>query len=163
MELTLLRHGIPVEPGHWGGDEGTRPLTPAGREQVRAVIRTLADSGRIAADEVWTSPLVRADETARIAAEELELSCHVSQGLASGLDLLRSLPATQGDPARWPARLLLVGHAPDLGYLVSALTGAPGGRYALGRSGLARLTGTFSAGGMKLDWIRSAEEILKGL
>ena len=155
MELTLLRHGIPVDPTLWDGPESMRPLTAEGRTQAQAVIGSLAKSGNLSIEEIWSSPYVRCVETARIAAEILGIPMRLSPALASGADLIRSLPHLQGDAAGWPGHLLCVGHAPDLGLLISALTRTSNGHYSLGRCGVARLTGKFALNEMKLEWIKN--------
>jgi phosphohistidine phosphatase SixA len=161
MELFLLRHGIPVEPEFWSGGDATRPLTPEGRDQTRAVLEALRAAGHVPNPDIWTSPYVRADETAQLAAAVLATPCRRSLALISGAQLLDSLPKQEGPPSQWPQSLMLVGHQPDLGNLISALTGAPYGRYSLGRAGLARLSGEFKPRGMKLLWLFSAEEALE--
>jgi phosphohistidine phosphatase SixA len=195
MELTLLRHGIPVEPGEWSDSDSTRPLTTEGRVKTRAVIARLVAAGRLAAgpstgaaagpgvamgpgagtttdaraadvgapfDAVWVSPYLRTRQTAEIALEVLGLPpsmVRFTPALASGVDLSSSLPAYAA--GRFPARLLCVGHNPHISGLVAWLAGErDGGRYSLGRAGTARLTGEFKRGGMKLEWLLSAEEAL---
>jgi phosphohistidine phosphatase SixA len=161
VELTLLRHGIPVEPERWSGIETTRPLTPAGRAQVEEVVAKLMDSGKLAVDAIWSSPFARCEQTARIVADALGLPLALSPALASGAVLLRSLPRIQGDPARWPERLLCVGHSPDLGNLIGELVSGTQ-RFDLGRCGLARLSGKFAACGMQLEWLKTAQDALSG-
>lgn len=162
MELTLLRHGIPVDPSDWSASDSTRPLTPEGRVQARAVIAVLQRLSKLqTTDAIWCSPYLRTEQTARLAAEVLGTQAlpRMVPELASGTDLIRSLPHAKGS-ASWPERLLCVGHMPDLGNLISKLTGAPVGMYGLGRAGTARLTGEFRAGGMKLEWLYTADEAL---
>jgi phosphohistidine phosphatase len=177
MELTLLRHGIPVDPSEWDDTDASRPLISEGRVQTRAVIVTLMEAGRLPAfgqpggpDVIWSSPYLRTEQTAEIAAEVLAAGSgdpsmeakrwlRVTPALASGSDLIRSLPAFAA--SRWPRHLMIVGHQPDLGNLVCRLTGAPIGRYALGRAGSARLKGEFAPGGMRLEWLYTADEALK--
>lgn len=70
MELYLLRHGI-SEDGHAGLPDEERQLTPEGRKKLREVLKVAADAG-VSPTFVLTSPLVRAVQTAEIAAEELK-------------------------------------------------------------------------------------------
>ncbi len=154
MELILLRHGIPVEPEQWAGAEIARPLTPSGHSQTIAAIEGLVRARRLAVDAVWSSPYARCEQTARIAAVALGLPVLLTPALASGADLVASLPKHHGNPSSWPARLLCVGHSPDLGNLIGALVG--GAPQALGRCGSALIQGRFAPGGMKLEWLLSA-------
>jgi phosphohistidine phosphatase len=163
MELYLLRHGIPVDPEDWSGSDRSRPLTDIGRSQTRAVIQALQAKHGLAVDAIWTSPHVRTEETARIAASVLGIQNVASTpALASGADLTRSLFAAQSKPASWPARLLLVGHQPDLGLLVGWLTGDIHFPYGFGRAGAGRLQGPLAAGAMNLEWLLTADEALRG-
>src|SRR5262249_10802051 len=133
-------------------------LTDAGAEQARAVVQALLERGELARPEaIWHSPYVRTTQTAAIAAEVLGAGKPVSvPELASGSMLIRSL-AKYLDPAQAPSSLLVVGHMPDLGDLVSHLVGKHSGAYGLGRAGTARLTGEFKPGGMQLEWLRTAD------
>lgn len=128
MELFLLRHGLAVERGtHGFEDDSSRPLTPKGRRQMRkisAAMKRLTPD----LDLVLSSPLVRAKQTAEIVARRLKLekSLKFSNALAPGGTapvLLRQLQREK--PA--PAKVLLVGHEPDLSRLVSLFT--TGGPY----------------------------------
>jgi phosphohistidine phosphatase len=160
MDLYLFRHGISVEPDHWPGDDPSRPLTEMGRLQTRDVIQLLHSQRKIHPNEIWSSPWLRAGQTAQIASEELNLALKLTPALGSGQNLLKTLPLQHGDPTHWPSSLMLVGHQPDLGILVSQLTTSLQGGNALGRAGMAFLRGNFRAGGMRLEWLVSAEEAL---
>jgi phosphohistidine phosphatase len=163
MELYLLRHGIPLNPEEWRASDRSRPLTEIGRNQVAAVIRALQARRGFAVDAIWSSPYLRAENTAKIAAKVLgSEEPIICPGLASGADLLHSLPEAQRSPSNWPTRLLLVGHQPDLGLLVGHLIGDPSFPYGFGRAGSAKLTGEFAPGGMTLDWLLTAEEAVRG-
>lgn len=128
-QLWLLRHGE-AEP-HDARPDDERRLTPRGEDQSRAAGRALAQLG-LTFQGVYSSPKVRAWETARLAAEPLGLEVTEHRPLSSGfdgrdaLDLLRS---TAEDD-----RLLLVGHNPDLEQVVADLTG---GRAELKKGGVA--------------------------
>ena len=69
MELYLLRHGIAVERGTRGfEDDFSRPLTPKGRRQLRKTAGAVKKLGG-KFDLILSSPLLRAKQTAEIAAE----------------------------------------------------------------------------------------------
>lgn len=156
MRLFLLRHGVPVEPESWVGSDRTRPLTDAGREETSLVLQAISTEARGKIEEIWASPYLRTDQTARIASAILGAPCRSVPGLASGSRLLRTL-----GPLPLPEGLLLVGHQPDLGNLVTELTGSFASSHSFARAGMARLEGDFRGGGMKLLWLKSPSDILR--
>jgi phosphohistidine phosphatase len=125
MKLYIMRHG-PAEDFADSGRDFDRALTDAGRERVRFVARALRDAGELPR-AVLSSPLVRARQTAAIVAplaidaQDVTLEEALSPGGASGA-LVRSLCAAGR------RRVMIVGHEPDLGELVSELLDAPFGR-----------------------------------
>jgi len=146
VELLLLRHGIAEERGPERVD-GERALTAVGRSRTRAVAERLVQLG-LGCDQLVTSPLVRARQTAEIAvgaglvAEgSPSLSLRVDAALAPGGDPLplvaefrRAASAHNG-----LLRLALVGHEPDFGALAAQLIGAPEGAIVLKKAGIALL------------------------
>ena len=130
QELLLFRHGIAEERGG-PTPEPLRALTPAGIRRTTAVAERLALLG-IRADQLMSSPLVRARQTAEIA---------VAAGLAGQLEIDGAL-APDGDAlalvrSSGSERLMLVGHEPDLGQLACQVLGAPAGAITLKKAGLA--------------------------
>lgn len=121
MRLYIMRHGPAAEGGPRYPDDRLRPLTEEGRQKTREAARGLA----ALADDigaVLTSPLVRARETAEIAAEALGLEDgpRKTAALEPGFDpalLLREARAT-GKPG-----VLVVGHEPDMGLLLAWVLG----------------------------------------
>ena len=122
MELYFLRHGTADKLSEWPGDDGLRALTEEGAAAVRRVVRILAASG-LKLDAIVSSPLVRARQTADIAAEELKHAAGVveDQRLARGLDKerLAGLLSDLGSPQR----VMLVGHEPDFSLTIGQITG----------------------------------------
>ncbi|MBJ7521948.1 MAG: histidine phosphatase family protein [Solirubrobacteraceae bacterium] len=118
-QVWLLRHGE-AEP-HDARPDAERRLTARGEEQAAAAGRALV-ALETPFQFVFTSPKVRAAETARLACESLGLVPEVHTPLAEGfgLDDLRELLHIVGHDRR----LLLVGHNPDFAQLVGDLTGA---------------------------------------
>jgi phosphohistidine phosphatase len=136
VQLWLLRHGE-AEP-HDAKPDAERELTKRGRDQARAAGRALAALG-VQVHLAFTSPKVRAVETARLACAELGVEPIVHEPLAAGFDrddALELLAAAGED-----RRVLLVGHEPDFSQLVHDFTG---GRIDLKKGGVAavRLDGT---------------------
>lgn len=128
-QLWLLRHGE-AEP-HDSAPDADRRLTPRGERQSRTAGRALAALG-LGFQIVFTSPKVRARDTARLACEALSGEPIEHEPLAAGFDAddALELMAAAGENKR----ILLVGHEPDLSQVVHDLTG---GRVALKKGGLA--------------------------
>ncbi len=128
-----MRHGD-AEPAGADGDRARR-LSRVGRAQVEAAARGLHRQG-VAPDEVRSSPLPRALETASIVSQTLGVSPPEPWPLLAGGDpdeILSALTAGGG-------RLLLVGHEPTQGERVSlAACGIAGPRTPLGTAGCACL------------------------
>src|SRR4051812_11310493 len=111
MRLLIVRHAEAAS----GAPDELRPLTPAGREHARAVGARLRQEG-FAADAVLSSPLLRARETA----EALGLGApEVDDRLAPGASPLdvRDVATGRGET------VVVVGHQPDCGKAVAALSG----------------------------------------
>src|SRR5437867_3260976 len=91
MEIYFLRHGKAVEPGSPGApDDFSRALTARGIEEMEAEAEALVQLGLLP-DLILTSPLVRARQTAAIAAERLHLKKQLieSELLGPGFNLAR--------------------------------------------------------------------------
>jgi phosphohistidine phosphatase len=129
-QLWLLRHGE-AEPHDARSSDDERELTERGREQSRIAGRALAGL-EIVFQYVFTSPKVRAAETARLACEALGAAPVVHEPLREGFDgtdALQLLYAAGEDQ-----RVLVVGHEPDLSQTIHDLTG---GRVDMKKGGLA--------------------------
>jgi phosphohistidine phosphatase len=138
-QLLLLRHGI-AEPRGGSGEDGLRALTQEGRDRTRRICQRLSQLG-LRASTLVSSPLVRARQTADIAVEAgMAPSLLCNEALAPGADpwpLLENWWRAGSDDA--PARLILVGHEPDLSQLACGLIAAPPGALVLKKAGLAVL------------------------
>ncbi|HEY5143016.1 MAG TPA: histidine phosphatase family protein [Solirubrobacteraceae bacterium] len=120
QQLWLLRHGE-AEP-HGGREDHARALTERGIEQARAAGAALAALG-IMPDVVYTSPKVRAVQTAEHACAALGLTPVEHSGLASGFDVADALTLAAGEEDG-DGHVLVVGHEPDFSQVVHDLTGA---------------------------------------
>ena len=116
MHLTLLRHGDALPPEPATGDRG-RPLSARGRADAHATGVALA--ARAAPTHAWSSPLLRARQTADLVLAALPTPppLQITPDLAPEADPTRLLAALSALPPA--ADLLLVTHEP----LVSALAG----------------------------------------
>lgn len=139
QQLWLLRHGE-AEP-HDAMPDAERELTGRGRDQARAAGRALKALG-VEIHLAFTSPKVRARDTALLACAELGVEPIVHEPLAAGFDRDAALELTAAAGA--DQRVLIVGHDPDFTQLVRDFTG---GRIDLKKGGVAaiRLDGTVGA------------------
>jgi phosphohistidine phosphatase len=132
-QLWLLRHAE-AEP-HGARADSERRLTARGEAQARCAGLAL-ERLDIVFDTVLFSPKLRARQTAELAAEQWSASLRermaVHPPLAEGFDASQALAVLSDIDA--DARLLLVGHEPDLSGVVGALTG---GLVDLKKGGLA--------------------------
>ena len=112
MRLFVVRHAeaAPGEP------DGLRPLTTAGRANARVLAERLAGEG---VELVLSSPLLRARETADEIARAAKAPLEIDDRLAPGAtpDLVRATVTGRGET------VVAVGHQPDCGDFVLALTG----------------------------------------
>jgi phosphohistidine phosphatase len=121
MELYILRHGIAVERGTEGfADDSQRPLTADGRAKLKLQSQGMKRLD-LGIDLVLTSPYVRAEETARIAASVLKIkTVKLTKNLqpeAAFKGLAREIAQIKH------SGILLVGHEPHLSGLISFLVG----------------------------------------
>ena len=159
MYLYILRHGIAVDSSEWSGDE-LRPLTPEGKTRTEQIIKELKAKDKLKVTAIWSSPFIRAMQTAQIAGEVLGLPVKTVPEMSCGTTL-QLLQDAFKPLKRLPERLMLVGHEPDCGLIIGALIGDQNGDYALKKAGIALLKGDFQSGGMKLVWKLDPKDILK--
>jgi phosphohistidine phosphatase len=118
-QLWLLRHGEAVP--HESKPDHDRELTARGERQSDDAGAALARLG-IEFAACYTSPKVRARDTAARACAALNIEPQTAEVLADGFgrdDALELLMAHDGD-----ARVLVVGHDPSFTQVVHDLTGA---------------------------------------
>jgi phosphohistidine phosphatase len=124
MHLYILRHGIAAERDDWTGDDRKRPLTDAGRQEMREVAQGIR-SLDINLDTLITSPLTRARETADFVKKAVHPATYESSELlAPGCDL-RSLGNLLSEYPK-AQELMIVGHEPDQSELIAELIGGTG-------------------------------------
>jgi phosphohistidine phosphatase len=165
MQLLIIRHAIAedkVEFARTGRDDTERPLTREGKRQMRHVVKGMRRVVR-SVDVLASSPLVRAEQTAAIVAEEYD---------EISIDTVPEL-SPESDPAafaRWlrtqsEAKVVaVVGHEPHLGMLTTWLmTGSRESHVTLEKGGACMLEideqpGTRSA---TLQWSLTPEVMKK--
>jgi phosphohistidine phosphatase len=128
-QLWLLRHGEAVP--HDSKPDDDRELTARGERQALAAGEGLARLG-VEFVACYTSPKVRARDTARLACKALNIEPQEAESLANGFDsddALELLTAHDDDD-----RVLVVGHEPSFSQVVFDLTG---GRVDFKKGGVA--------------------------
>ena len=117
MKLYFLRHADALE----GADDAARPISPHGRKEALEVGRFLKRAG-IEFDAAYSSPLVRAKETAEIVLgicgpTKLELTAALLNETSEAQfdEWLKGIPDAK--------HVCLIGHAPSLAQRVRQLLG----------------------------------------
>lgn len=153
MDIYILRHGQ-AEPQQTSDE--ARELTEKGRlDTARVISARLAELHSVR--EIWASPLVRAQQTAHIAASYFpQLNVLTSDLIIPEGDLFKVMEWLQSSGRVNPS-ILLVSHQPLVGELVNKLCGKPAGYYAMDTSSLAAIRAPVVATGMgELMWLDHA-------
>jgi phosphohistidine phosphatase len=151
MRLLIVRHAIAAERGAPGMSDDERPLTPEGKKRFRIVAKGLA---RIMPppDVLFTSPLIRARQTAEIAARAWGgIKPATLEALSTGdVDgLAEALAARVAGET-----VAVVGHEPHVSALLARLIGSShADRFPFRKGGVALvdLPGRLKDGG-QLVW-----------
>lgn len=140
MKLVVIRHGPAGDRVQWeeeGRDDRLRPLTPAGKKQMRRAVTGLATLVR-PIQVLATSPLVRAVQSAEIVAAEYEVDIVEVKALEPGRDpeeTVQWLKQSGSDQT-----IAIVGHEPHLSTLIGfLLTGKRASFTVLKKAGVALL------------------------
>lgn len=163
MNVYLMRHGLAVERGTPGYDsDRERPLTSKGERKVRRVAEAFVKM-EVSFDVIFSSPLVRAQQTADVLSDEMkakqkvQLTEHLAPGGSTKelVNLLQHLPDS-------PQEILIVGHEPDLGQLAaSLLAGGDGVAIVFKKGGAAKLTVENLRAGRcaTLEWLLTSRQL----
>jgi phosphohistidine phosphatase len=121
--LYLVRHAIAAERGDDWPDDDKRPLTERGIARFAEAVNGLKELD-VELDEIFTSPLVRAKQTADLLAAGVKgkPSVKLLDALAPGHSPAAVLAQLAKVAKR--RRIALVGHEPGLGELAAHLIGA---------------------------------------
>lgn len=162
MNLYLARHGESGKSMADAKKDTKRPLTSEGRKEVEEIADSIVRLGA-RFDEIATSPLPRAIETARIIAKrQKKAKLLVWDELSPEGDrrVMLSRLAKMGHESE----VLLVGHEPYLTSVVADLMGARPGTILLKKAGLVRVRVTSFAPSAKgeLRWLLSPR-VLKAI
>jgi phosphohistidine phosphatase len=122
-ELYLVRHAIAAERGDDWPDDSKRPLTERGIARFKQGVAGLNKLDAVI-DEILTSPLVRAKQTADLLSSGLDSHPPVRllDALAPGHEPDQVMAQLARTAKR--RRIALVGHEPGLGELAAHLIGA---------------------------------------
>jgi phosphohistidine phosphatase len=138
QQLWMLRHGEAVP--HDSKPDAERELTPRGRGQADAAGAALAALNEEFA-ACYTSPKVRARETAELACAHLNIEPVLEHSLANGFSRVDALALLEAHDA--DAHVLIVGHEPTFSQVVYDFTG---GRVDFKKGGVAALRASRTAG-----------------
>jgi phosphohistidine phosphatase len=117
MRLYLFRH---AQASDNAATDFDRALTKRGRKCTHTAAQVMARLG-VAPEVIASSPRLRARQTARIIADELDLPLEIHEELDFGFNpQVAALLARQ----TFPADVMLVGHNPSFTEVVEAITGA---------------------------------------
>lgn len=162
MNLYLLRHGIAAEIRR-GHSDAERPLTVEGVRKTWLVAESM-EVMKVLPNRIFSSPLLRAQQTAHIIAEAFNLkkSLELTDALGPGgrprvlVDLLRKGSAPE---------VLLVGHEPYLSNLAAILiSGRSGTMLTMKKSGLCKLAveGELKLGRCaSLEWLLTPKQMIR--
>lgn len=122
MEVYLLRHGI-AEDHAASGRDADRVLTEEGKRKLQKVMDRARKAG-VNPTLILSSPLLRAIETAQIAAEALEYKSEIARSNAllpnaAPRDVWAEIRAHRDEPS-----ILLAGHEPLFSQTVAYLLGS---------------------------------------
>jgi phosphohistidine phosphatase len=137
MEIYILRHGI-AEDTAPGGSDAERRLTDEGRDKLRRVLRRARAAG-VAPQLILTSPLVRAVQTAEIAAEILDYEGELVQTRALVPEGTPQGVWSEVRSRRGQDSVLLAGHEPLLSQVVAYFLGSPALRVEMKKGALVRI------------------------
>ncbi len=144
MILYVVRHAIAElrSPTNTEEQDSQRPLTKQGRKKMRRIARGLADMG-VQIDLLFTSPYVRAADTAAILVKQMDLgkkTLVTTENLTPGADpndLVKEINDRRGAAEN----VAIVGHEPGLSQFISVLvSGAADLPIVLKKGGVCKLS-----------------------
>src|SRR5207237_8238084 len=119
MKLCFLRHGEADWP-NWDRPDDERPLTERGKKEMRKVAKFLCELD-IPLDDILSSPLPRARQTADIVGDRFQLQVRDQETLSGGFNMSGLKELVQKYPVD---NLMVVGHEPSFTQVICGLTGA---------------------------------------
>jgi phosphohistidine phosphatase len=129
MHVYFLRHGEADWP-NWNKPDDERPLTERGKKEMKKIAAFL-ERLELSLDQIITSPLPRARQTAEPVASRFHLQLREDELLQPGFSSSEFEQLVKKYPGE---EIMVVGHEPDFSKTISALTG---GSIKLSKAGLA--------------------------
>jgi phosphohistidine phosphatase len=139
MLCYFVRHGTAVDAADFQGPDFDRPLTAKGRDRMERVAERLAELG-VAVDEIVTSPLLRAKQTAMIIAGALGTRPSEDERLG-GIFNAGALKSILHERAGTNA-LMLVGHEPTMSATIGRVLGGGSVEFKKGAIACVEITET---------------------
>jgi len=137
--------------------DAARYLTARGRVSFREMARRFRDAGGMPT-RIFTSPLVRAVQTAEILSETLRYEGEIvlDPRLSPGFDVAKLASVLDDLPSE--KEIAFVGHEPDLGDILTRLLSLPQG-YAMRKGDIAALDLTTPAEPLRVDlaWLLTGD------
>ncbi len=130
MRLYFVRHGIAED---LASSDFARALTPRGKRRVKTSATVMQALG-IRPQRIYSSPRLRARQTADIIAQALGMDVDLAESVNFGFDLADARRLS--DDCDADAEIMFVGHNPDMSEIVSELTGVT---VSMKKGGLARV------------------------
>jgi phosphohistidine phosphatase len=137
MDVFVLRHGEAGNRQKMTVVDTRRTLTAAGRKDIDEIAKGLLKL-KIRPDQIITSPLVRARETADIVAK-VQKSRSVEEWEELKPEGNRQQFYGRLSKLKSESTVLVVGHEPYLSTMICEIIGALGGHIVLKKGGLARV------------------------
>ncbi len=122
MHIYIVRHGPALDVGEDGiRTDAKRPLSAEGREKTQAVAQGFAKLD-CPVTAIYSSPLVRAEETARLFRAVLSVDEEVAlvPWLVPGGSTMDAVAAWHEQQAQGTKGIMCVGHMPDVAGLLNA-------------------------------------------
>jgi phosphohistidine phosphatase SixA len=123
VKLYFVRHGSAASKTTWKTDDGLRPLTPSGRQRFSAAAEALADAGVLDPALIVTSPLVRAEQTAKLLRKVLGGSTPIVFDARLGHEFDVAALAQILAEHNTEQSLAIIGHNPSFAAVLSAVVG----------------------------------------
>jgi phosphohistidine phosphatase SixA len=152
MNFFILRHGQAED---YAASDAERKLTEVGRIQTRRIVQDQL-SDLQAVTHLYSSPYVRAQQTAAIVAEELKLEVTTVQTIVpeGGIKSLVQLLSETASESRGQLPLI-VSHQPLVGSFVNWICGLEYGYHSMGTSALAAIeTDVIAQNCGDLKWLK---------
>ena len=156
MKLVVIRHGPAGDREEWerdGHDDRRRPLTLDGKKRMREAVGGLA-TVVASIDVLAASPLVRAEQSAELVADEFGVQFQTLDALIPDSEPNEAVQWLHRQAAN--ATIAIVGHEPHLSVLIGyLLTGKPRSLVSLKKAGvcLLDLPDGPKPGGGTLEWL----------